>query len=509
MKHNYKRFFLFFLAAITLFRIFYIAFGPFDLSPDEAHYWEWSRRLDLSYYSKGPGVAYTIAFFTALFGDTEFGVRAGAVFFSTLATVFMYILGRDLFKSEKVGFYSAVLSNITPLFSAGAVLMTTDVLLVFFWLAALYVFWKAMETDGTAWWCLSGALLGLGFLGKYTMLLMAPGLFLFLLASETKRRLLLKPGPYISMAVALVFSSPVIIWNLGHDQVTIRHVMGQAHLNEGFRVSFRDGFEFLGSQAGLLTPFLFPAIVYGAAAAGVAGWRRGEEEKLYLFIVSAVVFLFFLFKSFQGKVQANWAVAAYPGAFPVAVQYFDELYGGAGESFKKVFVFFSALTVGLSLVLSFIVYFPDPLVSLGMKNLYSRAPYNRVVGWKELGRRVSEIYDDMKKEGRTFIMSDTYQVTSILAFYTKGKPVTYNINTGHRRMNQYDLWPGLDGLVGHDAIYVKEGVAGIEPRIKKAFKDCEKTVLKTYRFKKHVRDFTIFRCRDFKGLDNMPIEKRY
>src|SRR5204862_4108891 len=33
---------------------------PLDLSGDEAHYWDWSRQLDLSYYSKGPLVAYII-----------------------------------------------------------------------------------------------------------------------------------------------------------------------------------------------------------------------------------------------------------------------------------------------------------------------------------------------------------------------------------------------------------------------------------------------------------------
>src|SRR5690242_19866156 len=33
---------------------------PVDLSGDEAHYWDWSRQLDLSYYSKGPLVAWII-----------------------------------------------------------------------------------------------------------------------------------------------------------------------------------------------------------------------------------------------------------------------------------------------------------------------------------------------------------------------------------------------------------------------------------------------------------------
>ena len=66
------------IAALAVLRVLYIVYGPFDVSPDEAHYWEWSRRLDLSYYSKGPGVAYVIAFFTSILGPTELGVRLGA-----------------------------------------------------------------------------------------------------------------------------------------------------------------------------------------------------------------------------------------------------------------------------------------------------------------------------------------------------------------------------------------------------------------------------------------------
>ncbi|HMK49658.1 MAG TPA: phosphatase PAP2 family protein, partial [Thermodesulfovibrionales bacterium] len=49
-----------FLLCLTLFRIYFITSSPIDLGPDEAHYWEWTRRLDLSYYSKGPMIAYLI-----------------------------------------------------------------------------------------------------------------------------------------------------------------------------------------------------------------------------------------------------------------------------------------------------------------------------------------------------------------------------------------------------------------------------------------------------------------
>jgi len=33
---------------------------PLDLSGEEAHYWEWSKRLDWAYYSKGPLIAVSI-----------------------------------------------------------------------------------------------------------------------------------------------------------------------------------------------------------------------------------------------------------------------------------------------------------------------------------------------------------------------------------------------------------------------------------------------------------------
>ena len=37
--------------------------------------WDWSRRLSLSYYSKGPGIAWLIRSSTALFGASEWSVR--------------------------------------------------------------------------------------------------------------------------------------------------------------------------------------------------------------------------------------------------------------------------------------------------------------------------------------------------------------------------------------------------------------------------------------------------
>src|ERR1043165_5062595 len=77
---------LLFVAVVTLARIAYLVWlSPYNLIEDEAHYWEWSRRLGWSYYSKGPGVAWAIWLATR-WSQAEWAVRLPAAVSAGLAT---------------------------------------------------------------------------------------------------------------------------------------------------------------------------------------------------------------------------------------------------------------------------------------------------------------------------------------------------------------------------------------------------------------------------------------
>ncbi|MFO0753645.1 MAG: glycosyltransferase family 39 protein [Thermodesulfovibrionales bacterium] len=508
------------LAALSLFRIYYILHGPLDLSPDEAHYWEWSRRLDLSYYSKGPMISYLIFLGTSLLGDTVFGIRIMAVLFSVASSLLLFRLvtllygGRERGPAHGVppetfaGCAAALLLQFVPLFAPFGVIFSIDSPFIFFWILSLLLFWVAVEKgSGTSPylpWILLGIAVGLGLLTKYTMAFFYVSGFLFLLISD--RRFLLKTGkPYCALLASLLVFSPAIIWNMQHDWVTIKHTAGQAHVAAGLVLSPGSFFEFLGSQVGVVTPLLFLLMFYSLFALRS---RESGPVSPFLLSFSLPILLFFLLKSVQGKVQVNWAMTGYvTGLIAFSHFYFGrsaatESGGGRG---KKILLF---STLFLVLLVFSVSHYPSLLKMPPKKD-----PSSRLRGWRALGKEVTRMHTDLSRKGPVLLFSDSYQVASELAFYVEGHPRTFALNLG-RRMNQYDLWPDMNaeartirrraGTSSADmmnGIFVTIGRKELPREVAGAFDSCEmKTVAVTER-EYLLREYTLFVCYNFRSLE--------
>ena len=106
----------FFILGLTAIRLTLL--GTTDLTFDEAHYWMWSERLAPSYFSKGPGVAFAIRASTAIFGDTEFGVRFWSPILGAGTSLLIYYFTRRLFNAT-AGFWAVLAINAIPLFNIG------------------------------------------------------------------------------------------------------------------------------------------------------------------------------------------------------------------------------------------------------------------------------------------------------------------------------------------------------------------------------------------------------
>ena len=65
------------IAAMTAMRVIYASL--IDLRTDEAYYWTWSKEHVLSFLDHPPMIAWFIRFGTAIFGDTNLGVRFAGI----------------------------------------------------------------------------------------------------------------------------------------------------------------------------------------------------------------------------------------------------------------------------------------------------------------------------------------------------------------------------------------------------------------------------------------------
>src|SRR5438270_8548328 len=185
----------FFILGLTAIRLTIL--GTSDLSFDEAHYWMWSERLAPAYFSKGPGIAFAIRASTALFGATEFGVRFWSPMLGAATTLLLYYFTRRLF-NERTAFWTVIALNAVPLFNVGNLVMTIDPLSIFFWVAAMFTFWLALERSPNALglWFATGLLIGVGFLCKYTNAFELVSVVLVLALVPRHRREFKQPGIY-------------------------------------------------------------------------------------------------------------------------------------------------------------------------------------------------------------------------------------------------------------------------------------------------------------------------
>ncbi len=205
---------------------------PLDLAQDEAHYWDWSRHLDWSYYSKGPLVAWLIRGGCELFGNTPLGVRLPAVGCGALLLAGLYVLTVQVFRSERLACAVVAVALTLPAIAAGSTLMTIDSPYTCCWCWALVLGHRALFRGSTWAWIGTGLVAGVGILAKYTMVLYLPALGLFLLTSREHRILLLRRGFWLMIACAALCCLPILICNVQNDWVTVKHVFRLAGVSE-------------------------------------------------------------------------------------------------------------------------------------------------------------------------------------------------------------------------------------------------------------------------------------
>ncbi len=498
---------------------------PLDLAPDEAHYWDWSRRLDWSYYSKGPLVAYLVRAGCAAFGDWSerlvgsemLAVRLPAVLCSSLLLLSLYVLTLQVYRRGPLAVAVVGLALTFPVIAAGASLMTIDAPYTCCWGWALVAGHRAVFRRSAWAWPLAGLLVGLGILAKYTMVLWLPSLGLFLLTSPEFRRHLLRPGFWVMTAVAAACCLPILVWNAQHDWVTFRHVGGQAGINEPAGLRWRGPLNYVIAQAGLLLGFWFVAWL----CAMIAG-RPGREPNAgarYLWWMSAPVFSVFLAFSLKTTEEPNWPVTAYISGIVLTAAWVARQLQSPRLWYRRLTAAGLATACALGLAVTVLMHhtgwvqpvlakISGPATAKRPLPLRRFDPTCRLRGWRKLALEVDRVLAELRREGTEPILAAAgWTLPGELGFYCQGHPTVYCFGWAlGERHSQYDLWrpnPVWDPQEFRGRTVVFVGVA--HPLVSKAFRTVDPFQMVTYEEAgQPIARWPITVCRGYLGFPRLP-----
>ncbi|HBV21962.1 MAG TPA: glycosyltransferase family 39 protein [Nitrosomonas sp.] len=395
-----------------LLRLIYL--GLAQLIPDEAYYWQYAQHMDLSFYDHPPMVAWLIWIGTAMLGDNEAGVRAGAFICSLIAMGYLYALAKNLY-DKSTALRTLMVFSVLPLGFASGFFMTPDAPLVAAWIATLYFMERALVAGQRSAWLGMGVAFGLGLLSKYTLGLLGVAALAFVIIDPCARRWIWRPHPYLAATLALFIFSPVLIWNSQHEWISFmfqstRHVTNDSQFSVHYLLIY---------IMILLTPIGFFAAMQVLFSnsyrdAGALQHMLEDRKRLFVQIFTGVPFFIFLVFSIFGHPKFHWTGPVWLAVLPTVAWMIGQT--GNLDKFTRWLQKAWRPTIAACL---FAYAFTLHYVVLGIPGV-SYHLFTEHYFWRETTREVEQIAEEVRQlTGRepVIVGMSKWSVASSLYFY--------------------------------------------------------------------------------------------
>jgi hypothetical protein len=502
---------------------------PLNLVPDEAHYWDWSRHLDWSYYSKGPLVAWLIRascelagpWSQRLIGNDMLAVRLPAVACGVLLVTSLYILTLQVFRRERLAVAVVALALTLPLIAAGASLMTIDAPYTCCWGWALVLTHRAIFR-GSLWaWTAAGLAVGLGILAKYPMVLFVPSVGLFLLTTSGLRRQFVRPGFWLMCLIGAACCLPILVWNAQHGWVSLHHVSGQAGITERSGILWLGPLTYLGTQFLVLLGFWF--VAWATAMIAHRPSKETDPGIRYLWWTSATMFGVFWVFSLKTPEEPNWPVTAYLSGIVLGTAWLSRQLASPKEWYRRLTMASLIVACLLGLLVTVVMHRSDLArpVLLRLSGPPSEQhpvplrrfdPTCRLRGWRYFGGELDRIRAGLRGHGvEPILAASSWTLPGEMGFYCHGHPTVYSLGLAvGDRWSQYDLWRpnplwDPDTFIGRTFIFVGDP----SPALREAFDSIEALRLIEYQESgQPIARWTVLVCHGYRGFRDFQARAR-
>lgn len=422
--------------SICIAALVHFALGfSIEFSVDEAHYALYAQHLAWSYFDHPPLVGW-IQWPLISLTSSEGLIRLIPEFLWVVSCILVYqvalevhhfIQGRNagyltsaLPSANTCGLMAVLVIIAAPMPHILAIGLLPDTLLtpLSLGLMLMALRWLSQDHFSMVNWILTGILLGLAGLSKYTAAFTALALLLVLLSSPRKRWIN-KAGFWLAVLVALVLITPVLYWNWANDWISFKYQI--AHGSGGEWLWRRLG-AFLGIQLAVFGPlFILGVFVFLKDC-----MHATKFSLLALFGFFLIPFTIFASLSGGGGLP-HWTTPAWFCLAPFAGIGLAKAWAIQHRNLIRVlFVLQLALCcVGFGYVLS------GGISSAAIKS----NPIADLYGWKIAGQKANELVKGTKAQG---IAVQNWTLGSRAAWYASPTPVFIL----DQRQDQFDLWFG-------------------------------------------------------------------
>jgi 4-amino-4-deoxy-L-arabinose transferase-like glycosyltransferase len=395
------------VAILVLVGVRLVCAALVPLSFDESDYWIWSKHIAGGYLDHPPVNPILIRIGTALFGDTEFGVRAIGVLLALPASWAIWRSAEILFDDERIGATAALYFNLTLVIAAGSIIATPDNPLVVATTFLLLMLCKLWQSGRGAWWLAIGFAFGIGMLSKYTTIFFAVSILLWLLVVPDLRRWLLTPWPWLAAVIALAVFSPTLIWNAEHGWASV-HYQSRRLISDEWMLRYFG--ELIATQIGMATP---PIFVLGCM--GLIGSLRGYGGALAArMLINAMVWpiaIYFIWHSLHDRVEGNWPEPLFVPFVVAAAVAVERIRWQGVWAAVELWSRRLAVPVGICIAAGLYLQAVFAVAPLGGADPTAQ---NLGAGWKDLANRLDRLRTEL---GAPVVVTMNQRLTGWLTFY--------------------------------------------------------------------------------------------
>jgi 4-amino-4-deoxy-L-arabinose transferase-like glycosyltransferase len=432
------------IAVLTAMRIIYAS--VIDLRTDEAYYWTWSKESVLSFLDHPPMIAWFIRFGTAIFGDSNLGVRFAGIVAMLVTQLLLADIVRRVTHDVRAIVIAVLMPEAALYYGLLMAKVSPDVALIPFAVAMVWALVRLHESGDGRWWLAAGVFAGLALLSKLTAVMLIPAVAAFMLVPRWRRRWLASPYPWAAAVIAVVLFLPVLIWNRQHDWASFKFQLVRATATHD--LSLRTVGDFIGLQFGLVGFILLPVVLSGLALTAWRGYRRGDAVAILLSTAVIVPFGYFFWKSLTLRVGDTWPMFMWPVGFAAAAVNIAMLprEGFPGWMIRSTIRWaHAAIACGIvTVVLIFLYYTVAPWNFIGRTD-----PMGGEAGYEKVVERAQA---QLQNTGATWIATTDYRTYAMLRWFFNGRVPVIQINERDRFLGFRD--PGMASIKGHTGLYV-------------------------------------------------------